>query len=188
MLSCIEISDARPGRQIFFSLALKPLKSNSQEVNMTGHTAALSRKLLNRSAAFGSAMLATVCTSLPATSSEPALMAEQAQYQALQNISYGFGSKFTSGYFTAQSGRCSLNLMVIEKSPQDKPLSVTAARIRLPLYPGQVAGLDSEEGESLNFTCGAGAAALLVDTGARDKLIALQKGSQQDRIGLVTFP
>ena len=155
---------------------------------MTGHTTALSRKPSKWLLAFGSTLAATVCTSVPATSSEPALMAGQAQYQALQSISYGFGSKFTSGYFTAKSGRCSLNLMVIEKSPQDKPLSVTAARIRLLLYPGQVAGLDSEEGESLNFTCGAGATALLVDTGARDKLIALQKGSQQDRIGLVTFP
>ena len=81
-----------------------------------------------------------------------------------------------------------LKLLVIEKSPQDQPLPVTAARIRLILYPGQIAGLDSEEGKSLNFTCGAGATALLVDTGPRDKLIALQKDPQKDRIGFVTFP
>ena len=119
---------------------------------------------------------------------EQAMTQGQTRYEALQSISYGFGSKMTSGYFTAQSDRCSLNLMVIEKSPQDQPLLVTAARVRLTLYPGQVAGLDSEEGESLNFTCGIGATALLVDTGARDKLIALQKDSLQKRMGLVTFP
>jgi hypothetical protein len=118
---------------------------------------------------------------------EQAMTQGQTRYEALQSISYGFGSKTTSGYFTARSGKCSLNLMVIEKSPQDQPLPVTAARVRLTLYPCQVAGLDSEEGESLNFTCGVEATALIVDTGARDRLIALQRGSPQDR-RLVNFP
>jgi hypothetical protein len=115
---------------------------------------------------------------------EQAMTQGQTRYEALQSISYGFGSKFTSGYFTVQSGRCSLNPMVIEKSPQDQLLPVTAARVRLTLNPGQVAGLDSEEGESLSFTCGMGATALLVDTGPKDKLVALQKGSMQDRVGV----
>ena len=119
---------------------------------------------------------------------ERAMTHGQTRYEVLQSISYGFGSKMTSGFFTSQSGRCAVNLMVIEKSPQDEPLPFTAARVRLTLYPGQVAGLDSEEGESLNFTCGAGAAALLVDAGQRDKLIALQKSSGQERVGLATFP
>lgn len=42
------------------------------------------------------------------------------------------------------------------------------------LNPGQIAGLDSEEGRSLNVTCGEGAAHLLVDTGTTDKLVELQ--------------
>jgi hypothetical protein len=155
---------------------------------MTLHVPASSRKPSKWSLAFGSALAASVCASLPAISSEPASVTGQAQYKVLQSISYAFGSKMTSGYFTAQSGQCAVNLMVIEKSPQDQPLPVTAARIRLIFYPGQIAGLDSEEGESLNFTCGAGATALLVDTGPRDKLIALQKDPQKDRIGFVTFP
>ena len=50
-----------------------------------------------------------------------------------------------------------------------------ATRVRLVLNPGQTAGLDSEEGRSLNFTCDEGATALLVDSGEREKLVELQK-------------
>jgi hypothetical protein len=42
------------------------------------------------------------------------------------------------------------------------------------LDPGQVAGLDSEEGRSLNFTCGEGATTLVVDYGERSKLSTQQ--------------
>jgi hypothetical protein len=98
----------------------------------------------------------------------------QDRYKALQSVSYAFGSKFTTGYFEARAGGCLLTLMVIEKSPADEPLPVTAARIRLTLNPGQIFGLDSEEGRSLNFTCGAGAATLLVDAGERARLMELQ--------------
>ncbi len=101
----------------------------------------------------------------------------QTRYEALQSIGYEFGSKFTSGYFVSHAGACVVTLMVIERSPSDQPLPVTAARVRLVLNPGQIAGLDSEEGRSLNFTCGAGAAALIVDTGERDRLVALQRSS-----------
>src|SRR6516164_1804152 len=87
----------------------------------------------------------------------------QDQYKPRQSISYEFGSKFTSGYFVRNTGACMATLMVIEKSPADQPLPATAARVRLILYPGQIAGLDSEEGRSLNFTCGAGAEALFVN-------------------------
>jgi len=40
--------------------------------------------------------------------------------------------------------------------------------------PGQIAGLDSEEGRSLNFTCGEDAATLVVDYGERSKLMVQQ--------------
>lgn len=63
--------------------------------------------------------------------------------------------------------------MIIERSDSDLPSS-TAARVRIMLDPGQVAGLDSEEGGSLNFTCGEGAATLAVDYGERSKLVAQQ--------------
>jgi hypothetical protein len=40
----------------------------------------------------------------------------------------------------------------------------------LMLLPGQIAGLDSEEGRSLNFTCGERGTTLSVDAGERDRL------------------
>ena len=38
-----------------------------------------------------------------------------------------------------------------------------------------MAGLDSEQGRSLNFTCGEGATALIVDVGETEKLLDLQR-------------
>jgi hypothetical protein len=118
-----------------------------------------------------------LCAATPAAFAQSAAMQGQDRYQPLQSISYEFGSKFTSGYFVHHSGRCLVTLMVLEKSPPEQALSYTAARVRVHLNPGQVAGLDSEEGKSLNFTCGPGASAILVDTGERDRLIALQRSS-----------
>ena len=59
-----------------------------------------------------------------------------------------------SGYFVDQAARCVVMLMVSEKSDPDTTPSTTATRLRLVLNPGEMAGLDSEEGRSLNFTCG----------------------------------
>ena len=137
---------------------------------MTWHATALSRKSSKCSLAIGSALVATVCISVPGASSEPASRMGQAQYQELQSISYEFGSKFTSGYFVRQAGKCLVMLMVAEKSNPDQPLAFTAARVRMILNPGQIAGFDSEEGRSFNFTCGENAAAIQVDAGERDRL------------------
>jgi hypothetical protein len=62
-------------------------------------------------------------------------------------------------------------LMVSEKGDPDTAFASTATRVlvRLILNPGETAGLDSEEGRSLNFTCGEGATALLVDSGERER-------------------
>ena len=46
--------------------------------------------------------------------------------------------------------------------------------VRVMLDPGQVAGLDSEEGRSLSLTCGEDAATLVVSYGERDKLMEQQ--------------
>ncbi len=98
----------------------------------------------------------------------------RAEYGPLQAMSYGLGSKFISGYFVEQAAQCLVNLMIIEKSDPDWPLSLTAARVRLSLNPGQVAGLDSEEGSSMNVTCDEGAARVLVDVGDRQTMVAQQ--------------
>ena len=65
-------------------------------------------------------------------------------------------------------------LMVYEKPDPDSDAPSSATRVRLVLSPGETAGLDSDEGRSLNFTCGAGAKALLVDAGERERLIEVQ--------------
>ena len=80
-----------------------------------------------------------------------------------------------SGYFVEQAARCVVMLMVYEKTDADAAPSSTATRVRLVLDPGQTAGLDSDEGRSLNFTCGDGATALMVDSGERAKLVELQR-------------
>jgi hypothetical protein len=111
-----------------------------------------------------------------AASGQPqAPAADEATYAPVQSISYDFGSKSMSGYFVQQAARCVVMLMVHEKTDPDAAPSSTATRVRLVLNPGQTAGLDSDEGRSLNLTCGDGAVALLVDAGERAKLLELQR-------------
>ena len=123
-----------------------------------------------------SAFAGTVAISLwaSAASAQSQSVKSEAKYAPIQSIRYDFGSKSMSGYFVDQAKRCVVMLMVSEKSDPDAAPSSTATRVRLVLNPGQTAGLDSEEGRSLNFTCGEGATALLVDSGEREKLVELQ--------------
>lgn len=118
-----------------------------------------------------------LCAWTSAASSEPAAGVNPARYEALQSVSHEFGSKFASGYFVRETGTCRLTLMVAERSDPEHPSSQTAARVRLVLNPGQTAGLDSEEGKSLSFTCAENAAALFVDTGEREQLLASQRSA-----------
>lgn len=126
--------------------------------------------------AYASAFAGTVGISLwaSAVSAQSQAVKSEAKYAPIQSVRYDFGSKSMSGYFVDQAKRCVVMLMVSEKGDLDTVPSTTATRVRLVLSPGQTAGLDSEEGRSLNFTCGEGATALLVDSGDREKLIELQ--------------
>src|SRR5690242_2028408 len=115
-------------------------------------------------------------TAVISSASAPALSGESppqneggARYLPIQSISYEFGSKAMSGYFVGQNSVCLVTLMVIEKSDPDRPSPTTAARIRLMLGPGQIAGLDSEEGRSLNFNCGERAKTPGVNFGGRSE-------------------
>jgi hypothetical protein len=103
----------------------------------------------------------------------------QVSVQPIQSISYEFGSKFVSGFFMQQAASCLVHLMITEKIDPDEPLRMTATRVRLALSPGQIAGLDSEEGRSLNLKCGEGAETLVVTVGDREKLVALQAAVAQ---------
>jgi hypothetical protein len=110
-----------------------------------------------------------------AAGQSPAQLMEEVKYRPIDSIQFDFGSKSTSGYFVEQAKQCLVMLMVYEKTDPDATPASTATRVRLVLNPGQTAGLDSEEGRSLNFTCGEGATALVVDSGEREKLVELQK-------------
>jgi hypothetical protein len=117
------------------------------------------------------ALAASLCSSGQAVSGEP--VEGDALDLPIQSISYTFGSKIASGYFVQRNSVCLVTLMIDEKTDPDLP-SPTAARVRVMLDPGQVAGVDSEEGRSLSFTCGDDAATLIVSYGERDKLMEKQ--------------
>ena len=124
---------------------------------------------------FAAAFMVTLCGSV-ALGQPPAQLMEELKYRPIDSIGYDFGSKSMIGYFVEQAAKCVVTLMVSEKTdPETTTVSTTATRVRLVLNPGETAGLDSEEGRSLNFTCGEGATALIVDSGEREKLVELQK-------------
>ncbi len=119
--------------------------------------------------------VATLLASAPgATGGSPSSLQSHAEYKPVQSISYEFGSKSMSGYFIREDSACLVMLMIAEKGNPEMSLAPSPTRVRLALNPGQIAGLDSEEGRSLNLTCGADAAKLIVDTGDTRKLIARQ--------------
>ena len=130
--------------------------------------------MLSRTLPLVSAFAGTIAMSLwvgvPAAAGGPPDV-DGARYAPIQSISYEFGSKSMSGYFVQQSATCIVTLMISDKNDP----AASPARVRLALVPGQIAGLDSEEGRSLNVACGIAATTLLVDVGERDKLVALQK-------------
>jgi hypothetical protein len=129
-------------------------------------------------AAFAGAIALNLPMAVPSARSEPLLPVEgQARYRPIQSISYEFGSKSMSGYFVVQDASCLVTLMISEAGDPEQALPLSAARVRLQLHPGQMTGLDSEEGRSLNFTCGDNAAMLVVDAGERDRLVELHTGS-----------
>jgi hypothetical protein len=131
------------------------------------------RKIAHASAFVGAFMISQWVS---AASSQPRPpIKDKATYAPTESIRYDFGSKSMSGYFVDQAKKCIVMLMVSEERDPDAASSSTATRVRLVLNPGQTAGLDSEEGRSLNFTCGDGATALVVDSGERERLVALQR-------------
>jgi len=135
----------------------------------------MSSRRLPRVATVAGAVAAGLWIWVPATAGGSPADAAEASYKPIQSISYQFGSKSTSGYFAQQDGACFIVLMISENSEPGALPPLSPTRARLILYPGETAGLDSEEGHSLNFTCGEAAATLLVTAGDRDRLVALQR-------------
>jgi hypothetical protein len=73
----------------------------------------------------------------------------------IDGLSYQLGTKLAVGYFQALSGRCRVTLMIATKPS-------SASRLSLPLDPGESATLSSEEGSSIELTCGVDARSINV--------------------------
>ena len=86
-------------------------------------------------------------------------------YKPIQAISYELGSKRAVGHFARSDGRCELVLMVAEVVDPGTATPTSAARLRVTLEPGQAAALDSEEGRTIDLTCGPQAKTLSVREG-----------------------
>lgn len=138
---------------------------------------------LSSISAFAGTIVVGLWVWVPAASSGPPSSVEgRTAYGPIQSISYEFGSKWMSGYFVQQANYCVVTLMIAERTDLEERLPPPATRVRLVLQPNQIAGLDSEEGRSLNFTCGEGATSLILDAGERESLVKLQQRALQDTI------
>jgi hypothetical protein len=125
--------------------------------------------------AFGGTLAVCLSASAPTASAGSRSAAEdRTVFRPIQSIRYDFGSKSMSGYFVEQASACHVMLMVSEATNPDTSPQPSGARVRLVLAPGEIAALDSEEGRSLNFTCGDGGRTLLVHEGETGGLVKLQ--------------
>ncbi len=134
-------------------------------------------KHYRHAAAFAALFAACVSTGSSVAASEDAV---GARYGVLQNFSHEFGSKIASGYFVREIDRCLITLKIADKGNIEGQPGRTTAHVRLVLNPGQTAGLDSEEGQSLNLTCSTNARALILDSGGKDALRVAQKRALSD--------
>jgi hypothetical protein len=106
----------------------------------------------------------------------------QSRYLPIQSIRYEFGSLTISGYFTQQAANCVVMLTILDTNVADEDMPASPVRVRMTLRPGQIVGLDSEDGQALNVTCTEGAAAVLVDVGERDRLADIQAATLSNSV------
>jgi hypothetical protein len=124
---------------------------------------------------FAATIAASLWVSMTAASSGPMSPVDnQSRYLPIQSIRYEFGSLSISGYFLQQSATCVVMLTILDYNVAEEEMPVSPVRVRMALQPGQIAGLDSENGRALNITCAEGAASLLVEVGERDYLADVQ--------------
>jgi hypothetical protein len=80
----------------------------------------------------------------------------------IEAIGYQLGSKRAVGYFDSRNGKCQITLMIAEAIDPEQARPASAARLSLPIWPGESAALASEEGPSMELTCGAGAQTVVI--------------------------
>ena len=98
---------------------------------------------------------------------------EDRQFRPAESISFHLGSKRAMGTFSRENGTCQVTITIGDTAGRDTAQSKSAARLRLSLRPGQAAGFDSEDGDSIDMTCGEAAETLSVHRGTRiDRAVA----------------
>ena len=110
-----------------------------------------------------------VAGSVSFAAKSPRAKADDTVYYPIESISYVIGSKRAIGYFTRGHEKCELTLMIAEAVDLDAANPLSAARVRLALRPGEGAGVDSEEGQSIDLTCGPDAETLVVRLSETDR-------------------
>jgi len=124
-------------------------------------------------AAFGGALAASVAVAATVAANASKDTLGEKTYAPMQSISYVVGSKSAIGYFVQEQDTCRVVMMVAENVDPAVATPPSAARLRLALQPGQAVGLDSDEGRSIDMTCGSGAATLTVRDGRSEDLTVL---------------
>jgi len=107
-------------------------------------------------------------------SAESLAATKRAEYAPTQAITHNIGSKSMHGYYVETNGACSVVLMITENIDPETSTPFSAARVRVLLQPGEIAGVDSAEGRSLNITCGQAAASLRVEEGETSSLTTVR--------------
>ena len=77
-------------------------------------------------------------------------------------ISYELGSKRAMGFFEPKNGRCRVTLIIAEAVDPSAGLP----RVSLPIRPGESATFTSEQGRSIELTCGKGAQTVSIKCGS----------------------
>jgi hypothetical protein len=123
--------------------------------------------------AFSGLLIASAAAVATVASSASTALPGGTSYAPMQAISHDLGSKAAIGYFVSESGACQVVMMIGEKADAEAASMSSAARLRLTLLPGQRAGVDSEEGRSIDLTCGEAANTLIVRNGPTAEVATL---------------
>jgi hypothetical protein len=123
--------------------------------------------------AFSGLLIASVAAIATVASSASTALPGETTYVPMQAISHDLGSKAAIGYFIREAGTCQVVMMIGEKADAESASMSSAARLRLALLPGQRAGVDSEEGRSIDLTCGDAANTLTVRNGPTAEVATL---------------
>ena len=123
--------------------------------------------------AFSGLLIASLAAVATVASNASTALPAETTYVPMQAISHDLGSKAAIGYFVREGGACQVIMMIGDKADAESASMSLAARLRLALLPGQRAGLDSEEGRSIDLTCGEAADTLIVHNGPTAEIAPL---------------